>query len=127
MPCHALALAGLKRARCARTKRLSESRGEDRQPLRRRQHHGHPDTRACDGYPARLGQQFIVENKPGAGGALGTASVARGDADGYTLLFAPALVLSVYPQARKDAGYETELDSAGLPDLHQRDGAGGCA
>src|SRR6185312_11715545 len=54
------------------------------------------------GLSSRLGQQFIIENKPGAGGALGTASVARADADGYTLLFAPALVLSVYPQARKD-------------------------
>ncbi|MBX9829923.1 MAG: tripartite tricarboxylate transporter substrate binding protein [Xanthobacteraceae bacterium] len=58
------------------------------------------------GLSTRLGQQFIIENKPGAGGALGTAAVARGDADGYTLLFAPALVLSVYPQARKDTGYE---------------------
>jgi len=57
------------------------------------------------GLSSRLGQQFIIENKPGAGGALGTASVARADADGYTLLFAPALVLSVYPQARKDTGY----------------------
>jgi tripartite-type tricarboxylate transporter receptor subunit TctC len=58
------------------------------------------------GLSSRLGQQFIVENKPGAGGAIGTASVARGDADGYTLLFAPALVLSVHPQSRKDTGYE---------------------
>jgi len=60
------------------------------------------------GLSSRLGQQFIIENKPGAGGALGTASVARADADGYTLLFAPALVLSVYPQARKDTGYKPD-------------------
>lgn len=60
----------------------------------------------ASGLSSRLGQQFIIENKPGAGGALGTASVARSDSDGYTLLFAPALVLSVYPQARKDTGYE---------------------
>jgi len=59
------------------------------------------------GLSTRLGQQFIIENKPGAGGALGTASVARGETDGYSLLFVPALVLSVYPQARKDAGYES--------------------
>jgi tripartite-type tricarboxylate transporter receptor subunit TctC len=58
------------------------------------------------GLSSRLGKQFIIENKPGAGGALGTASVARSDADGYTLLFAPALVLSVHPQARKDTGYD---------------------
>ncbi len=60
------------------------------------------------GLSSRLGQQFIIENKAGAGGVLGTASVARGDADGYTLLFAPALVLSVYPQARKDSGYKPD-------------------
>lgn len=55
---------------------------------------------------ARLGQQFVVENKTGGSGALGTMTVARADADGYTLLLAPALVLSVLPQARGvDAGY----------------------
>jgi tripartite-type tricarboxylate transporter receptor subunit TctC len=31
-------------------------------------------------------QQFYVENRPGAGGALGAAQVARADADGYTLM-----------------------------------------
>jgi len=59
------------------------------------------------GLSNRLRQQFFVENRAGAGGTLGTASVARAETDGYTLLFAPALVLSVYPQARgTDAGYK---------------------
>jgi tripartite-type tricarboxylate transporter receptor subunit TctC len=61
------------------------------------------------GLSSRLGQQFVIENRPGAGGSLGTAAVARAEADGYTLLFAPALVLSVYPQARgADTGYKPD-------------------
>jgi tripartite-type tricarboxylate transporter receptor subunit TctC len=58
------------------------------------------------GLSARLGQQFVVVNRPGAGGALGAVSVVRADADGHTLLFAPALILSVLPAARSDTGYE---------------------
>src|SRR6266436_3746158 len=34
----------------------------------------------------RLGQQFIVENRSGAGGNLGTETVVKAPADGYTLL-----------------------------------------
>src|SRR5690348_15897105 len=35
----------------------------------------------------RLGQAFIVENRPGAGSTIGVAAVVSAPADGYTLLF----------------------------------------
>ena len=60
------------------------------------------------GLASRLGREFVVENRAGAGGATGTLAVVRSDTDGHTLLFAPALVLSVHPQARNDAGYRTD-------------------
>ena len=58
------------------------------------------------GLSGRLGQQFVVVNRPGAGGALGAVSVVRSEPDGYTLLFAPALIVSVLPAARADTGYD---------------------
>src|SRR5438067_1832615 len=43
------------------------------------------------------GQPVVVENQPGAGGAIGASAVARAPADGYTWLVAPNSVLVFAP------------------------------
>src|SRR5437899_10619133 len=48
----------------------------------------------------RLSQSFVTENRPGAGGNIGTESVVNAPADGYTLLLATvpnAVNASLYP------------------------------
>src|SRR5215475_5083153 len=44
----------------------------------------------------RLGKQFIVENRPGAGGNIGTEAVVRASPDGYTLLQVNSVNASLY-------------------------------
>jgi tripartite-type tricarboxylate transporter receptor subunit TctC len=67
-------------------------------------------TRAlADKLSARLGQPAVVENKPGAGGALGSAAVARADADGYTLLMATNSTHAVGP-ALEQLSYDPRAD-----------------
>jgi tripartite-type tricarboxylate transporter receptor subunit TctC len=51
-----------------------------------------------------LGQSVVVLNREGAAAAVGSAAAARAAPDGYTLLFAPALVASVLPVAQPQAG-----------------------
>src|SRR5262249_62097023 len=46
---------------------------------------------------ARLGQQVIVDNRPGAGSTLGTKTAAAAEPDGHTLLFGSAGALAVAP------------------------------
>jgi tripartite-type tricarboxylate transporter receptor subunit TctC len=50
---------------------------------------------------AKLGQSFVVENRPGAGGALATGQVATAAPDGYTLLFSAGANITLTPQVQK--------------------------
>ena len=58
-----------------------------------------------------LGHQVVIDNRPGAGGTIGTEIVAKAPGDGYTLLFAPtshAINPGIYPKL----GYDTLKDFA---------------
>ena len=49
----------------------------------------------------QMGQPFIMENKPGAGGSIGTDMVAKAAPDGYTLLAASSGPISIMPNLQK--------------------------
>src|SRR5918996_5946547 len=49
----------------------------------------------------QLGQPFVVDNRPGAGGAIGSDTVAKSAADGYTLLAASSGPISIMPNLQK--------------------------
>ena len=59
---------------------------------------------------AKLGQPVVVENRAGAGGALGARVVATSPADGYTLLMGNTSTLAVIPAVSASAGYDPVKD-----------------
>lgn len=61
---------------------------------------------------ARLGQQVIVENRPGASGTIGNAFVAKAPADGHTLLMTPSTISSALLVLKPGTGgaYDTVGD-----------------
>src|SRR5262245_43669980 len=56
---------------------------------------------------AQLGQSFVVENRPGAGGTIGARSVATAEPDGYTLLFGNTSTLVIGPLMNRNLDYDT--------------------
>ena len=59
-----------------------------------------------------LGQTFVVDNRPGADGALAGEMAAKAPADGYTLLMATNSPLSAIPHLRKKPPYDALRDFA---------------
>jgi tripartite-type tricarboxylate transporter receptor subunit TctC len=59
-----------------------------------------------------LGEKVVVDNRPGAGGTVGTKAVAKSDPDGYTILLGYTGTLGIGPSLYKNAGYDPRKDFA---------------
>jgi tripartite-type tricarboxylate transporter receptor subunit TctC len=57
-----------------------------------------------------LGASIVVDNRGGAGGTVGTKSVARSDPDGYTLMVGYTGTLAIAPSLYRNAGYDPRKD-----------------
>ncbi len=58
----------------------------------------------------RLGQQVVVENRPGAGGNIGTQAAARATADGYTLLMTISSTQAINPSLYRQIPFDPIKD-----------------
>jgi tripartite-type tricarboxylate transporter receptor subunit TctC len=59
-----------------------------------------------------LGQQIVIENRPGAGGSTATRAVARSAPDGYTLVIGGTGTLAINPTLYQNVGYDPRKDFA---------------
>jgi tripartite-type tricarboxylate transporter receptor subunit TctC len=59
-----------------------------------------------------LGEKIVVDNRPGAGGTVGTKAVAKSEPDGYTLVLGYTGTLAIGPSLYKNAGYDPRKDFA---------------
>ncbi|MGZ5138521.1 MAG: Bug family tripartite tricarboxylate transporter substrate binding protein [Burkholderiales bacterium] len=64
-----------------------------------------------------LGQQVIVDNRPGAGAAVGTEIGAKSAPDGYTFVAGGSAALAINPHLYKKLGYDTPRDFAPVTQL----------
>lgn len=65
-----------------------------------------------------LGQQVIVENKPGAGGFIGSTGVVKSNPDGYTLLLGSSGSISIAPALTPNAPYNPVTDLVAIGPIH---------
>lgn len=69
-----------------------------------------------DAMSKSMGQPILIENKPGAGGTIAASQVARGDADGYTVLVHSS-GHALNPAIYTTIGYDTLKDLTGITPL----------
>jgi tripartite-type tricarboxylate transporter receptor subunit TctC len=62
----------------------------------------------------KYGRPFVVENRPGAGGNIGTGIVARSEPDGHTLLVGTVSTHAINPYLYRNLPYDTERDFANV-------------
>jgi len=67
------------------------------------------------------GQTLIVDNKPGAGGQIAAQQVAKGTADGTTLLLAEVGSISIAPAAYSKLPYDPPKELAGISEVVRAD------
>lgn len=65
----------------------------------------------------KWGQTVVVDNKLGAGGNIGTATVAKAKPDGYTILMASGSILTVNPHLYKDLPFDIKKDFAPITNV----------
>lgn len=64
----------------------------------------------ADKLSAAMGQPFVVENRPGAGGTIGADAVAKASPDGYTLLLGVTASQTIAPSIYKSLPYDSAKD-----------------
>lgn len=64
----------------------------------------------ADALTKALGQQFVVDNRGGGNGNIGTAIAAKSTADGYVLLFASGTTFTINPYVYKNLGFDPQKD-----------------
>ena len=68
----------------------------------------------ADTYTKVFGQNFIIENRPGAQGNTGLAAIAKADPDGYTVGMAASSMIAINPHLYKTMPYDPRKELTGI-------------